>query len=170
VNNPNKYYDNNGHSIKSIIKKFCKKTKEIYENIVYDVKNLNLYNTSEQVVIDSKYFTFYKGVPFIKHYIIDDNVTSCSIFGIMFINGDDAKLDRGINTIKHEYGHIIQERIYGEYYYIKYIAIRSLQNRNPKRDYYSLPWEHGADVYGGVQGENHESDAYENILNTIKKY
>ena len=25
-------------------------------------------------------------------------------------------------------------------------------------------WEQGADVYGGVQGENYESDAYENYL------
>lgn len=88
----------------------------------------------------------------------------------MFINGDDSKLDRGINTIKHEWGHIIQEKIYGEYYYIKYVAIPSLCNRNPDGDYYSLPWEHGADVFGGVEEyKDYEEGAYENFVDYHKK-
>lgn len=74
----------------------------------------------------------------------------------MFINGDSSKLDRGLDTIKHEYGHLVQEKKYGELFYIIYVAIPSITHRESDPiKYYSYPWEYGADIYGGVQGQTY---------------
>ncbi len=91
-----------------------------FAKLILDFINFEIKNTNEQVVMDANYFSFYKGAPVIKHYIKNNNVTSWTIFGIMFINGDDSKLDRGIDTIKHEWGHFVQEKYYGEILYLIY--------------------------------------------------
>ena len=159
------YADPSGHFVIPYPAKIIENIQMFFAKLFQDFINFDLINSSEQVVIDANYFSFYKGAPVIKHYIKNDDITSCTIFGIMFINGDDSKLDRGIDTIKHEWGHFVQEKYYGELLYLLYIAYPSLSNRNPKINYYSQPWEYGADVFGGVQGyPYYTSDASSNFM------
>ena len=165
LNNPISYADPSGHFVIPYFVKTIENIKIVFNKVIQDFIHFDLKNTSEQVVIDANYFSFYKGAPVIKHYIKNNDVTSFTIFGIMFINGDNSKLDRGIDTIKHEWGHFVQEKYYGELLYLVYIAYPSLSNRNPKIDYYSQPWEYGADVFGGVHGyPYYTSDALTNFI------
>ena len=69
MNNPISYYDPSGHSGISFFDEFVKKLQEIIAKLTFDLVTFDFYNTSEQVVIDSNYFSFYKGAPVIKHYI-----------------------------------------------------------------------------------------------------
>ena len=165
LNNPISYADPSGHFVIPYPAKIVENIQTFFAKFIQDVINFDFSNTSEQVVIDANYFSFYKGAPVIKHYIKNNDITSCTIFGIMFINGDNSKLDRGVDTIKHEWGHFVQEKYYGELLYLLYIAYPSLSNRNPKINYYSQPWEYGADVFGGVQGyPYYTSDASSNFI------
>ena len=165
LNNPISYSDPSGHFVIPYPAKILENIQTFVGKLFQDFVNFDFKNTSEQVVIDANYFSFYKGAPVIKHYIKNDAFTSCTIFGIMFINGDNSKLDRGADTIKHEWGHFVQEKYYSELLYLLYIAYPSLSNRNPKINYYSQPWEYGADVFGGVQGyPYYTSDASNNFI------
>ena len=106
-------------------------------------------NTDERVVLEAKYVAFYKGKLVIRHSI--PNQTSCAIGGVIFLNRDELSTKpESIETVKHEYGHTVQESILGSYKYIKYIAIPSLTHRDPT-NYYSNPWELTADLFGGVE-------------------
>ena len=156
--------DPSGHFVIPHPVKLMDDIQTFFIKLIQDLRNFDFKNSSEQVVIDANYFSFYKGAPVIKHYIKNDAITSCTIFGIMFINSDDSKLDRGIDTIKHEWGHFVQEKYYGELLYLIYIAYPSLTHRNVNY-YYSQPWEYGADVFGGVQGyPYYTSDASSNFI------
>lgn len=90
--------------------------------------------------------SFYKGST-----VIDQNIVStCSAFGTIWKVGvEDAQ------TITHEYGHSVQERILGLAYWTN-IAIPSMLyfkfGSNRDIDYYSTPWERTADLLGGVKG------------------
>ena len=117
-----------------------------------DIANYDKNNTDEDVVLNSNIFSSYKGATVIRFSSNTDEFTSCAIFGIIFWNGDELAGDKqSIDTLNHEYGHLVQEALLGEYEYIKKITIPSLINRNPAGiNYYSQLWERGADVYGGV--------------------
>ena len=70
------------------------------------------------------------------------------------------------NDIKHEYGHHLQFLELGKEKYTKYVAIPSLYgywSDVDYKDYYSQPWEYGADLYGGVtrDGYTYHEDAEE---------
>ena len=144
------------------------RTIKIYYKFIDDsISNYYGFKAFYGIIELPNYFSFYKGAPVIKHYIKNDAVTSWAIFGIMFINGDDSKLDRGIDTIKHEWGHFVQEKYYGELLYLIYIAYPSVTHRgvNYYYYYYSQPWEYGADAFGGVKGYPHyTSDASSNFI------
>ncbi|MFA5035612.1 MAG: hypothetical protein WC479_00345 [Candidatus Izemoplasmatales bacterium] len=117
-------------------------------------------NTSETAVIENKFISFYKGQLVIRHNI--PNTTSWSIFGIMFINLGVKNDQYGIDTIKHEYGHTVQEARLGTYLYIFRIAVPSVYNCIiGTNNYYSQPWERSADWFGGVNRGNYSPDSLE---------
>lgn len=64
----------------------------------------------------------------------------------------------GIRTVRHEYGHTQQLERMGLLQFTARVAIPSVTCNLLDRvdmlpcDYYSLPWEYQADMYGGVTG------------------
>ena len=110
-----------------------------------DIINYDKDNQDELKVIEANYFSSYKGAIYIK-MPISNNAFSFGI--IIFGNKNDS-----VYTVRHEYGHYLQLKEYGLYKYIKYIAIPSMYgywNDVSYYEYYSLPWEYGAELYGNV--------------------
>ena len=69
------------------------------------------------------------------------------------------------NKVKHEYGHYLQLQEIGFAKYTYHVAIPSLEGYwNDVDNYYSQPWEYGADLLGGVDPNvrTYTSDAEEN--------
>ena len=125
-----------------------------------DIVNFNLSNTDEQKVLDSNYFSFYKGIPVFR--FSGDRSAS---FGMMFIS-NSTKVDA--DTVKHEWGHTIQMRYTGVLNYIPIIAIPSINNQSGA-DYYRQPCEVTADYFGGVSNRpNHNSATTSDIIAGLK--
>lgn len=102
-------------------------------------------NTDPDRVLNSKYFSTYKGVLVIRHSM--KKFTSCALPGLIFLNRK-----AGRDTLDHEYGHTRQAKLLGTLRYWVYIAVPSLRGfKNKVEDYYSQPWEKTADVLGGVE-------------------
>lgn len=96
-------------------------------------------------------FSSYEGTPVLRHSI--PGITSFSISNTIVLNRNS----NGIDTVRHEWGHTVQQSLMGTPKYINRIAIPSIagnlitrNNPNPKL-YYSLPWEYSADFFGGVE-------------------
>ena len=121
-----------------------------WDDVVSDYNNgcLNPFNQSEDVALMTKVVGFYKGSTIIKQ----DLIGTCSAFGTIWANAFSDP-----NTVKHEYGHSIQERILGISYWTR-IAIPSMlyyeydkKTNGTSVDYFSTPWEYSADQMGGVK-------------------
>ncbi|ERJ10865.1 RHS repeat-associated core domain-containing protein, partial [Haloplasma contractile] len=121
----------------------------------------NPYNSNEDLVLESTYFSFYKGSPIIWHNI--PNQSSAGVFGMVFLNSNTGTKQ----TLKHEWGHNQQERILGTPLYLLVVAAPSVyynktgdyrNYRDPKRErmYYSKVWERIADWFGGVDRNNYD--------------
>ncbi|MBR3864974.1 MAG: RHS repeat-associated core domain-containing protein [Clostridia bacterium] len=118
----------------------------------YNNKRLNIFNQDASLAAEAKVLSFYKGSTVVRQ----NTIGTCSAFGTIWSNeSDDA------TTIMHEYGHSVQERLLGLFYWPR-IAIPSMVYSNfgnyndfspPNNDiiYYSMPWERTADWLGGVQ-------------------
>ncbi len=168
MNNPIMYIDPNGHSWKSFWQKawdyintglgFLNPISKItavgavvvaicsgrWDDIKSDYKNgcLNPFNQSEDVALKSKVLSFYKGSTIVRH----DFIGTFSIFGTIWSDKADTETD-----IRHEYGHLIQERLMGPASYFFGVAIPSVIGYfKDDDDYYSQPWERGADWLGGA--------------------
>jgi len=64
--------------------------------------------------------------------------------------GNDANLF----TVKHEWGHTVQEAILGPIFYSVKIATPSLISSHIKmnsKDYFSKPWERSAEFFGNAR-------------------
>ena len=135
--------------VETALNRMLNKAKETVIAAIENMKNW-VTNTDERVVLEAENYAFYKGRLVIRHSI--KGQTSCAIGGIIFLNRNlDPDDPESIETVKHEYGHTVQESILGFAKYVKYIAIPSLRSRDiPYRDYYSLPWERTADLFGGA--------------------
>ncbi len=113
--------------------------------LLEDIENFSLSNENETIVLQSNYFSYYKGSLVIKHSLPD---TSCGIFGVILLNHNEYR----INVVKHEWGHNQQEKQLVTIPYIFLIVIPSLNGYfNKVDDYYSQPWEYSADILGGVK-------------------
>ena len=125
-----------------------KKIRTFARNVAEDIINFDVNNTSEQVVLNSHYFSYYKGT-FVIKLPIGKNAAS---FGIIILGSKVSNPD----VVKHEYGHKVQFEKKGIVKYIFEVAIPSVTanilNRMGKLpyDYYGSPWEHEADIFGGV--------------------
>ena len=135
-----------------------KPIKKVVNDIKEDCKNYDKNNQSEEKVLKSNYISSYKGKTVIKTPI-KDNAFS---FGIIVL-GTEVN---SVNTVKHEYGHCLQLEKLGIFKYTEHVAIPSLNgywSGVSYEDYYSQPWEYGADIYGEVvrEGYVYDEDAEE---------
>lgn len=108
---------------------------------------LNPFNQSEDVALKTKVLGFYKGSTVVRQ----DVIGTCSFSGTIW-----AESYTDETTLKHEYGHSVQERFLGAKF-ISTIAIPSVSyywydrlTNGKSIDYYSTPWERTADWFGGV--------------------
>ena len=110
----------------------------------YNAGRLNPFNQDAKLAGDANVLSFYKGSTVINQNI----VSTCSAFGTIWKVGV-----KNAETIMHEYGHSVQERILGPAYWTN-IAIPSMLyfefGSNKDIDYFSTPWERTADLLGGV--------------------
>lgn len=130
-------------------------TSEVVNNIQEDIETCGKDNVTAKEVIDSNYFSCYKGVPVVR--CPGDIGFS---FGIIV-------LGKGLsnpNIVKHEYGHRLQLNEMGVINYTAEVALPSvtawlvdvITGGNLPFDYYTSPWEAGADRLGGVEGRKYE--------------
>ena len=120
---------------------------EVTKNVIEDISNLNPFNTDEQKVLNSHYFSMYKGCLTIR-----TNMDRSGSFGILFIN---QKADA--DTVRHEYGHVIQLALLGPIKFLTCIGLPSWQKWGSD-PYYDKPWEVTADIFGGVQSRTHSKE------------
>jgi RHS repeat-associated protein len=120
-----------------------------FDDIKNDVCNANFFNQDENIVSNSKVFSFYKGVPVIR---FSGEQASFTILGSIMLNRSVADEGVEVETIQHEYGHFVQESFIGTPRYIGKVAIPSLIGYAtvPYDRYFSLPWERSAEYFGGV--------------------
>ncbi len=115
-----------------------------------DAHAFDLNNESEKKVLESNYFSAYKG----KMVFRIDGGRSGS-FGALFITRKTNTMTDSEDTVRHEYGHTQQLKELGALRYLIYIGIPSALDLG-SGNYYDKPWEVTADVYGGVQTRIHE--------------
>jgi hypothetical protein len=112
-----------------------------------------LTNTDERVVLESKGLSFYHGIPVFK---ADFGQSGGFSFIIIVLDDNYTYDETGIKTIKHEYGHRQHMDDIGVVNYFVTTAIPSLIGAGLSNagiinvDYFSLPWEYAANMYGRV--------------------
>ncbi len=129
--------------------------KKFYYDIKEDFHNYDMNNQSEQKVLESHYFSAYKGVPVVR---ISGNRSGS--FGAIFLTYEANYRDNPEDVVRHEYGHTEQLRQLGVVKYAIDIGIPSAKEIGGG-DYYSRPWEITADIYGGVQSRQHTKEDIE---------
>ena len=161
-NNPINYIDPTGHfpfNTPSFVEKVVTPIKEAIKE---DINNFDINNTDEDVVLDSNFFSGYKGKMVIRHGY--EELTSCAIGNTIFLNRDEKSGNQSSqNTVKHEYGHTVQAEILGGFRYfakIAYPSVKGYLSNVPYEDYYSQLWERGADFLGGVTGRKDGTKNY----------
>ena len=97
--------------------------------------NWNPFNTNENKVMNSKYFSFYKGVPVLQ---VSEMGGSMSL-GLIFFDKS-----QGIEVLKHERGHNTQLMSMGLCNYLIQIGIPSVWKNGD-----GTPWELSASMLGG---------------------
>ncbi len=122
------------------------------EDIVEDCKNFDIHNKSEQKVLESHYFSIYKGVP-----VFRINGDRSGSFGVLFITRETNERENPEDIVRHEYGHFKQLQELGLINYALCIGLPSWKQWGTG-EYYSKPWEITADIYGGVQSRVHSQD------------
>ena len=145
-----------------------------------DMNNIhwNPFNTSEEATLKMEKVSFYKGSA--VWGFKTKKFSSFAFGGMIFFKESDRKRSDAVTTLNHEWGHNMQELIFGEALYITNVAIPSAiycaydaYVGGAPYDYYSMPWERVADWLGGVNrscGYKDKSLAWgivENILGPI---
>ena len=155
-NNPANMIDSSGQWPQWIIKavdwfngNIVQPSVSFIEDIVEDIKNYDPNNQSEERVLESNYFSSYKGVP-----VIRTNGDRSGSFGIIFLTRETNSRNNPEDIIRHEYGHTKQLEQLGVVNYAFCIGLPSWQQWGTG-EYYSKPWEITADIYGDVQSRNH---------------
>ncbi len=122
-------------------------------NIISDVQAVDIRNDSEEVVLNSHYFSVYQEALVIRLPIGQQAFS----LGIMFIGDDVASRPDPEKTVRHEYGHTVQYANMGLFGYIEEVGIPSLTAYYLKKqeqlpyDYHSSPWESKANEHGDVE-------------------
>ncbi|MDE6016241.1 MAG: DNRLRE domain-containing protein [Acetatifactor sp.] len=152
-NNPVNMADPSGHWPTFIKDKIIQPIEKIYTGITEDINNFDIHNTSEKKVLESNYFSSYKGVPTFR---IEGQRSGS--FGAMFISTSEPVDVEDI--VQHEYGHTQQLKQLGAFKYALCIGLPSWQKWG-SGEYYDKPWEITADIYGGVESRTHSQDDIE---------
>ena len=129
--------------------KIVQPAKEFVSAVVEDIKNFDINNQSEIRVLESNYFSAYKGVP-----VVRINGNRSGSFGAIFLTRETNNRTNPEDVVRHEYGHTRQLQELGVVRYAIDIGIPSALEIGGG-DYYSRPWEITADIYGGVQSRQH---------------
>lgn len=112
---------------------------------------------------DSVPVCFYNGVLCVHHPL--RRFTSAANFRFIMLNsnrGPDRRYHARPETVRHEYGHILQARALGPFRFWRFIALPSMRGyfkKVPYADYYNQPWERGADRFGGVERAVHSESS-----------
>ena len=125
--------------------------KATFGDVFTDLKNFKFFNQNENIVLESKIFSSYKGTPVIRQGL--PNGSSFSFANTIMLNSIVGNNPEGILTVKHEWGHNVQDTLIGTPKFIFHIAVPSMIGCaiNPSDQiYFSLPWERLADYFGGV--------------------
>lgn len=72
--------------------------------------------------------------------------------------------------VRHEYGHFLQYQKIGVVKYTIGVGVPSLicfWSGVDYGTYYSLPWEYGAELYGGVMREEYKYGKYANTVHAV---
>ena len=129
---------------------------------------LNVFNQSDSTALKAKVVGFYKGSTMVRHNLGG----TFSILGTIWAEPSITNI-----TLKHEYGHSVQERLLSFPAYLVVVAIPSAFNCHfgrylhetngiiRERMYFSKIWERTADFLGGVNRGNY--DPLWNINNFI---
>ena len=139
---------------------------KVVEDIRTDMVNFDIDNQSEQKVLESNYFSYYKGC-----MVFRTNGDRSGSFGALFITRETNFREHPEDMVRHEYGHTLQLKELGVINYTLCIGIPSYFEWG-SGEYYSKPWEITADAYGKVLYRNHDtSDIMDGFayLDTSKK-
>ncbi len=124
------------------------------KKLLTDIKNFNLNNKSEKVVLESNYFSAYRG-----KFVLRTRFKRSGSLGVLFISKHVNTKKFPEDEIRHEYGHTKQLKYLGIMKYILCIGIPSFKEWGSDREYYRRPWEITADMYGDVVSRAY-SDKY----------
>ena len=75
----------------------------------------------------------------------------------IFIDAEIGVTFGGVNLLRHEYGHTVQLKELGYFWYTLLVVAPSVSCFTASNlgmldvDYYSIPWEFEADINGGVE-------------------
>lgn len=132
------------------------------EDIKNDMESIewNLFNNDESKVIESKKVSAYRGIPVFR---IGGNRAG-SFLGIFLTEYERKATSYYIDTVRHEYGHNIQQLLLGPINYLLCIGLPSWREWS-KRSYYDRPWEVTAEIFGNVETRSH---TYENVIRGYK--
>mgnify|MGYP003547367073 FL=1 len=139
---------------------------KVVEDIRTDMVNFDIDNQSEQKVLESNYFSYYKGC-----MVFRTNGDRSGSFGALFITRETNFREHPEDMVRHEYGHTLQLKELGVINYTLCIGIPSFFEWG-SGEYYGKPWEITADAYGKVLYRNHDtSDIMDGFayLDTSKK-
>ena len=137
---------------------------EFVRYIQEDKNNFNRNNEDEMKVLQSYFFSVYKGTT-----VIRVPSSRSGTFGAMFLSWRLNADEEGVNTVRHEYGHVIQMEELGVFKFIPAIGIPSILESGSK-PYYDKPWELTADVYGGVTNRTHSEEYTREAFEYLEKY
>ena len=132
--------------------------------IIADCKNFDIYNKSEEVVLEANYFSIYKGILTVR-----TSLSRSGSFGVLFISLDANDREYAMDEVRHEYGHTVQLSQLGIINYIICIAIPSMFEWGNDPVYYRRQWEITADIFGNVQSRSYpeyEKAGFEYLSNS----
>lgn len=116
----------------------------MWEKIKSDIRNFDLNNEDERVVLNANYFSAYRRIPVLRTF-----GTRSGYFGVMFITRETNRRRNPEDIVRHEYGHSKQMKVLGPLRFGFCIGIPS-RFKWGEESYYDKPWEVIADVRGGV--------------------
>ena len=113
----------------------------------------NPFNSDTKLVASSNVVSFYNGVPVFR---TDDTMSGS--FGIIVLSRHGFENEDGFcwtpeENVKHEWGHNVQQAIYGPIPYLLNIGLPSVLMNGDNE-----PWEITADILGGVNREHDAGD------------
>ena len=121
---------------------------ETGSSLIQDLRNLDFQNADEDKVLNAGYLSAYKNKLVVK---TPRFVKRSASLGVLFIsNNERAGTERGVNTVRHEYGHTKQLKRLGLWAYLWAIGLPSVRSDPDDPNYYSHPWEVTADAEGGA--------------------